>query len=100
MHHWKDKTDRVLGNDEPAALCLMTAKHVDDVNMTGTEEQAFFNDGFYKDGNKIIANLFFRPTTKKRHLAVAAELEYAERYNVRTSSNNTTRVSLLIIYDF
>ena len=38
MHHWKGKTARGLGNDEPAALCLMTAKHVDDVNMTGTEE--------------------------------------------------------------
>ncbi len=68
--------------------------------MTGTEEQAFFKEGFYKDGNKVIANLFFRPKTKKRHLAVAAELEYAERYNIGTTSNNTTRVSLLIIYDF
>ncbi len=68
--------------------------------VTGTQEQAFFNDGFYKEGSKIIINLFYRPKTKMKHLVVAAEIEYAERRNIRTSSNNTTRASFLIYYDF
>jgi hypothetical protein len=52
------------------------------------------------DGSKIITNLFYRPKAKMRHLVVAAEVEYAERRNIRTASNNTTRASFLIIYDF
>jgi len=68
--------------------------------ITGTREQAFFNDGFYKEGSKIIANLFYRPKAKMKHLTVAAEVEYAERRNINTASNNTTRASFLIIYDF
>jgi hypothetical protein len=68
--------------------------------ITGTREQAFYNDGFYKEGSKIITNLFYRPKAKMKHLTVAAEVEYAERRNVNTPSNNTARASLLLIYDF
>jgi hypothetical protein len=68
--------------------------------VTGTQEQAFYNDGFYKEGSKTIANLFYRPKTKMKHLTVAAEVEYAERRNIETDSNNTTRASFLFIYDF
>ena len=45
MHHWKGKTAKALGDQEPAALCLMTAKHVDDVNKTGNEEQIDYYAG-------------------------------------------------------
>lgn len=68
--------------------------------VTGTQEKAFFDDGFYKDGSKIIANLFYRPKAKLNHLVVAAEIEYAERRNIQIPSNNTTRTSFLIYYDF
>ena len=68
--------------------------------VTGAQEQAFFTNGFYKEGSKILANLFYRPKAKIRHLVVGAEVVYAERRNIQTPSNNTTRASLLIYYDF
>ena len=68
--------------------------------VTSAEEKAFFNNEFYKYGSKIIANLFYRPVAKLKHLVVAAEVEYAERRNIQTPSNNTTRTSFLIYYDF
>ncbi len=68
--------------------------------LTGIQEQDFLNIGSYKEGSKIITNLFYRPITKMKHFAVAAELEYAERRNIEAPSNNTARASLLIIYDF
>jgi hypothetical protein len=68
--------------------------------ITGTEEKAYFTDGSYKNGSKVIGNLFYRPKSKLNHLVVGAEAEYAERRNINTPSNNTTRVSFLIYYDF
>jgi len=68
--------------------------------VTGTREQAFFNDGFYKNGSKIITNIFYRPKAKMKHLVVAIEVEYAERRNIETPSNETVRSSFLLIYDF
>lgn len=68
--------------------------------VTSAKEQSFFNDGFYKNGSKIITNLFYKPNAKLKHLVIAAEVEYAERRNIETPSNNTTRVSFLMIYDF
>lgn len=35
-----------------------------------------------------------------KHLTEAAEVEYAERRNIETKSNNTTRASFLFIFDF
>ncbi len=67
---------------------------------TGIQEQAFLNTGSYKDGSKIIANVFYTPITKMKHFVIATELEYAERRNIDATTNNTTRASLLIIYDF
>lgn len=68
--------------------------------ITGTKEQTFFNDGFYKEGSKILINLFYRPTAKMKHLSVGAEVEYAERKNINSEPNNTTRASFLMYFDF
>ncbi len=70
------------------------------LGVTSTQEQLFFNDGLYKNGRKIITNIFYRPKAKLKNLVMAAEVEYAERRNIETPSNNTTRVSFLMIYDF
>ena len=68
--------------------------------ITGNKEESFFKEGSYLEGSKVLTNLFYRPKTKMKHLIVGTELEYAERKNIGTVSNNTTRVSLLLIYDF
>ncbi len=64
--------------------------------ITGNKEESFYN----KEGSKVITNLFYKPKSKMKHLLVGSEFEYAERRNVKTASNNSTRASLILIYDF
>jgi hypothetical protein len=69
-------------------------------SILGSEEKSFFNDGFFKSGSKILTNLFYKPTSKLGHLTMGVEIEYAERRNIATPSNNTIRASSLFIYNF
>lgn len=67
--------------------------------VAGVEEKAFFPNGFYYRGWKALANLFFRPL-RWSSIQLGGEIEYAERENLGTPSNNATRASVLLILDF
>ena len=69
-------------------------------SILGAEEKSFFNDGYFRYGNKILTNLFYKPAWKTGDLLVGLEIEYAERRNINTPSNNTIRASTLLIYNF
>jgi hypothetical protein len=69
-------------------------------SILGSEEKSFFEGGNFVSGSKLIANLFFKPVSKSGHLLVGVEIEYVERRNISTPSNNTIRASSLMIYNF
>jgi hypothetical protein len=69
-------------------------------SILGSEEKSFFNAGFYKSGSKILTNLFYKPVSKFGHVIVGIEIEYAERRNIATPTNNTIRASSLFVYNF
>ena len=69
-------------------------------SILGSEEKSFFPDGYFTNGNKILANIFYKPTWENGNLQVGIEIEYAERRNINTPSNNTMRASSLLIYNF
>ena len=68
--------------------------------ILGSEEKYFFDGGYFKFGSKVLTNLFYKPFSKYSGFSVGVEVEYAERTNITSPSNNTTRVSSLLIYDF
>ena len=69
-------------------------------SILGSEEKSFFEGGYFVSGSKLIANLFFKPVSKSGHLLVGVEIEYVDRRNISTPSNNTIRASSLVIYNF
>ena len=69
-------------------------------SILGSEEKSFFDGGYFVSGSKYIANLFYKPVSKSGHLLVGVEIEYAERRNISTPSNNTIRAGSLLIYNF
>ena len=69
-------------------------------SILGSEEKSFFDGGYFVSGSKVIANLFYKPVSRLGHLSVGVEIEYAERRNISTPSNNTIRASSLLIYNF
>ena len=69
-------------------------------SMLGSEGKTYFDDGYFKFGSKILTNLFFKPASKSGDHSVGVELEYAERRNIASPSNNTIRVNSLLIYNF
>ena len=69
-------------------------------SILGSEEKSFFNDGYFRYGNKILTNLFYKPAWETGNLLVGVEIEYAERKNMNTPSNNTIRASTFLIYNF
>jgi hypothetical protein len=68
--------------------------------IAGSETKSFFPSGFYERGNKVLINLFYRPAAEWNNIVVGGEVEYADRRNLGTPSNNTTRASVLLIYNF
>ncbi len=54
----------------------------------------------YNDGYKAVVNVFWRPKNQWDGLVIGAETEYAERTNKDNSTNRTTRVNILVYYDF
>jgi len=69
-------------------------------SILNSEIKSFLDDEHFISGSKILTNLFYRPTSKTGHLMMGAEIEYAERKNMTATSNNTTRASFLLIYNF
>ena len=63
-------------------------------------KQDFFPTGAYETGSKALANVYYTPRDKWERLRMAVEVEYAERQNIDAPSNETTRASALIIFDF
>jgi hypothetical protein len=66
-----------------------------------SRNRPFEADLAFSRGYKPLVNLFFRPGDGSlKGLTVAAEVEYAHRTNVDSSENSTTRVAVLMYYDF
>jgi TolA-binding protein len=55
---------------------------------------------FFDHGYKALVNLFYRPGGWLRGLTMAGELEFAGQTTLDGSDGNTTRVSVLMYYDF
>jgi hypothetical protein len=66
----------------------------------GTEEKDFFQDLQYIDGYKTLINLFYKPALFEERFVFGCEVEYAERTNMDATQNNTTRMSVLLYYNF
>ena len=71
------------------------------IGYIDVRNKSFEPDLAFSRGYKPVVNLFFRPTKRSlKGLTVAAEVEYAHRTNVDNSKSRTTRVELLMYYDF
>ena len=82
-HDWSDEFTSAIGG-----------------SILGSEEKSFFDGGYFKSGSKVLTNLFYKPSSKFGAFSVGVEVEYAERKNITSPSNNTIRVSSLVIYNF
>ena len=82
-HDWSDEFTSAIGG-----------------SILGSEEKSFFDSGYFKSGSKVLTNLFYKPSSKFGAFSVGVEVEYAERKNITSPSNNTIRVSSLVIYNF
>jgi len=66
----------------------------------GMEEKIFFPNLQYIDGYKALINLFYKPALFEERFILGGEVEYAERRNMDATRNNTTRMGVLLYYNF
>ena len=64
------------------------------------DSRNFLPGGFYDHGYKALVNLFYRPGGWLKGLTLAGELEFAGQTTLDGSDGDTTRISVLLYYDF
>jgi hypothetical protein len=69
-------------------------------SFLGSERKDFFPDLQYIDGYKALVNLFYKRPILDKQVVSGFEVEYAQRTNMDGTRNGTTRMSVLLYYDF
>jgi hypothetical protein len=64
------------------------------------DPKSFQAGDFFDHGYKALVNLFYRPGGLLKGLTMAGELEFAGQTTLDGSNGNTTRIGVLLYYDF